>query len=43
MVIELVTEEELEEPVAGKLLTQEITIGTVSQEEIPIHAGEVKL
>ena len=46
VVIESVTEEELEEPVVGKPLTQEfgeITIGTVSQEEIPTHAGEVEL
>ena len=46
VVIESVTEEELEQPVAGKPLAQElgeITIGTASQEEIPIHAGEVEL
>ena len=47
VVIESVTEEEeLEQPKVGEPLTQElgkITIGTVSQEEIPTHTGEVKL
>ena len=45
VVIESVTEEELEPPVAGELLTQlgEIARGTVSQEDMPTHAGEVQL
>ena len=46
VVIETVTEEELEETVAGRPPTQEfgeIAIGSASQEEIPTHAGEVEL
>ena len=47
MVIESVTEEEeLEQPMAGEPPTQElgkIIIGTVSQEEMPTHAGEDEL
>ena len=47
VVIESVMEEEeLEQPMAGEQLTQElgeITIGTISQEEIPAHDGEVEL
>ena len=50
VVIESVMEEEeLEQPMAGQSLTQElgeITIGTINQEEIPTHAthaGEVEL
>ena len=47
VVIESVMEEEeLEQPMVGEPLTQElgkITIGTISQEEIPTHAGEVEL
>ena len=47
MVIESVMEEEeLEQPMAGEPLTQklgEITIGTISQDAIPTHAGEVDL
>ena len=46
VVIESVTEEEeLEQPMVGEPLTQElgeITIGTISQEEIPTHTGEVE-
>ena len=47
VVIELVMEEEeLEQSMAGEPLTQElgkIIIGTVSQEEMPTHAGEGEL
>ena len=47
VVIESVTEEEeLEQPIAGEPLTKElgkITIGTISQEEVPTHIGEVEL
>ena len=46
VVIESVTEEELEQPMAGGPLTQElgeVTIGTISQDEIPTHTGEVEL
>ena len=47
VVIELVMEEEeLEQPMAGEPPTQDlgkIIIGTVSQEEIPTHAGEGEL
>ena len=44
-VIESVTEEELEPPVAGELLTQlgEVAGGTVGQKDMPTHAGEVQL
>ena len=45
VVIESVTAEELEPPVAGEPLTQlgEVTGGTVSQKDMPTHAGEVQL
>ena len=46
VVIESVTEKELEQPVTGKPLTQELgedTIDTISQDVMPIHAGEVRL
>ena len=46
VVIEPATEEELEQPLAGEPLTQElgeITIGAISQGKIPTHTGEVEL
>ena len=45
VVIESVTEEELEPPVAGEPLTQlgEVARGTVGQKDMPTHAGEVQL
>ena len=44
-VIESVTEEELEPPVAGELLTQlsDVARGTMDQKDMPTHAGEVQL
>ena len=45
VVIESVTEE-LEEPIMGEQLTHErgeVTIGTISQEDVPTHVGEVEL
>ena len=44
-VIESVTEEELEPPMAGEPLTQlgEVAGGTVGQKDLPTHAGEVQL
>ena len=44
-VIESVTEEELELPVAGELLTQpgEVAGGNSVQKDFPTHAGEVQL
>ena len=46
VVIESVTEEDLEQPVTGEPLRQglgEDTIDTVSQDLMPIHAGEGNL
>ena len=46
VVIESVMEEELEEPIMGEQLTHErgkVTIGTISQEDVPTHVGEVEL
>ena len=43
VVIESVMEEELEQPMAGEPLTREPdedTIDTISQDVMPIHAGE---
>ena len=46
VVIESVTEEELQHPMVGEPLTQEPgkdTIDTISQEVMPIHAGEANV
>ena len=45
VVIESVTEEELQPPVAGEPLTQlgEVAGGTMGQKDMPTHAGEVQL
>ena len=46
VVIESVTEEELEQPMAGEPLTREPgedTIDTISQDVMPIHAGEADI
>ena len=45
VVIQSVTEEELEHPVVGEPLTQlgEVAGGTVGQKDMPTHTGEVQL